>query len=106
MKLSFVNGNFDDIINVLSINFPVKESIEVGKAHFIALSLIESVTISHSVLDRKELLTDFASIDFDVPPLSPSFLVANIGEKVDFNRSTMLVFLKPLICLEINVQFL
>ena len=32
MKLSFVNGNFDDIINVLSINFPVEESIEVGKA--------------------------------------------------------------------------
>ena len=51
-KLSFVNGNFDDIIDVFLINFPVEELIEISKTNFVALPLIESVAISHPWIDR------------------------------------------------------
>ena len=51
MKLSFVNGNFDYIINVFTIRFPIEKPIEVGKAYFIALSLVESSAIPNPVLD-------------------------------------------------------
>ena len=50
-------------------------------------------------------MANFTSIDIDVPPLMPRVVVVGVGEKVDFDRSTILVFLESLIGLEIAIQF-
>ena len=108
-KLPLVDRYLYNVGYVFFVHVPIEQSIEVHQAQFVALTLVESVSTTHSVLYGKELLAEFSSIDSDVPPSFPGIIIIIIellGQDVDFDRTTQFVFFESLIGLEVGVEFL